>query len=407
MPTLPLLRALLFPAIALTSVWWLAPLIGLWTEDYQTLISVLPYLLGTLLLVLAQVFNQGRLGQMALLVMATYALIQFELQASLEHSERWWVFFWLTLLWPLNAVVVRFLPERRPLSLAGMMFPLALALQLLLIYGLTLTSLYPAVLQWSESFRAAGVGGLLPLPAWLSFSIAVALCANRLPRKADIPLAFITVIVLHAGMFYLFASQQVSALTASTSLLLLFATLLVSNHQLAFIDELTGLPGRRALMNDLKHRHGRYILVMADIDHFKKFNDTHGHDVGDDVLRLVAAQLEKTSGGGRAYRYGGEEFTLLFPSAELVETRPFIEATRERIASYQLTLRDTNQRPASSKDGKKQRGQKSKARTLNVTMSFGAARRESGESIEALMKRADNALYKAKQNGRNRVEDAV
>ncbi len=406
-PTLSLLRSLIFPAIVLTSVWWLLPLMRLWTEDYQTLIRVLPYLLGGLLLVLAQVFNQGRLGQMALLVMLTYALVQFELQASLENSERWWVFFWLTLLWPLNAVVVRFLPERRPLSLAGLIFPLVLASQLLLMYLLTLTSLYPALLQWSESFRSVSSAGLLPLPAWLSFSIAVALCANRLPRKADIPLAFIAIILLHAGMFYLFASEQVSALTASASLLLLFATLLVSNHQLAFIDELTGLPGRRALMNDLRHRHGRYILVMADIDHFKKFNDTHGHDVGDDVLRLVAAQLEKTSGGGRAYRYGGEEFTLLFPSAELAETRPFIEATRERIASYPLVVRYRNQRPVNSRDGKKQRGRSSKARTLNVTMSFGAARRESGESIESLMKRADNALYKAKQNGRNRVEDAV
>jgi len=261
--------------------------------------------------------------------------------------------------------------------------------------------------EWVLTFLRQGDDPLLPLPALFSFAIAAILLCARLPRERDIPLAFVGLLILHGLMFWKFDQSYMSALTATLSLLLLLATLLITNHQLAFIDELTGLPGRRALMNDLKHRHGRYILVMADIDHFKKFNDTHGHDVGDDVLRLVAAQLEKTSGGGRAYRYGGEEFTLLFPSAELVETRPFIEATRERIASYQLTLRDTNQRPASSKDGKKQRGQKSKARTLNVTMSFGAARRESGESIEALMKRADNALYKAKQNGRNRVEDAV
>ena len=83
---------------------------------------------------------------------------------------------------------------------------------------------------------------------------------------------------------------------------------------MAFRDELTGLPGRRAL-NEKLQRMGRiYTLAMADVDHFKVFNDTHGHDVGDQVLRMVAAQLRRVSGGGHAYRYGGEEFTLVFPA---------------------------------------------------------------------------------------------
>ncbi|MCD8532013.1 MAG: GGDEF domain-containing protein [Saccharospirillaceae bacterium] len=195
-------------------------------------------------------------------------------------------------------------------------------------------------------------------------------------------------------------------LVSIVSLLLLFATLLINNHHLAFIDELTGLPGRRALMNDLKHRHGHYLLVMADIDHFKQFNDTHGHDVGDEVLRLVAAQLNKTRGGGRAYRYGGEEFTLIFPSSGLSECLPFIEATRERIASYPLAVRNRQQRPDNQRQGQKKRGQNNRRNMLTITMSFGVARRNRGETIEDVMKRADNALYKAKENGRNRVEQA-
>ena len=229
---------------------------------------------------------------------------------------------------------------------------------------------------------------------------------NRLPRQSDTPLAMLALLLLHGWLFYRLDASQISVLVSSLSLLLLFATLLINNHHLAFIDELTSLPGRRALMNDLKHRHGRYLLVMADIDHFKQFNDTHGHDVGDDVLRLVAAQLNKTSGGGRAYRYGGEEFTLIFPATELNECLPFIEATRERIAAYPLMVRNRQQRPDTQRQGKKQRGQNNDSKTLNVTMSFGAARRNSGESIEDLMKRADKALYKAKENGRNRVEKA-
>ena len=66
----------------------------------------------------------------------------------------------------------------------------------------------------------------------------------------------------------------------------------------------------------------RYVLAMADVDHFKSFNDTHGHDTGDQVLKLVAARLAQVKGGGRAFRYGGEEFTVLFPDRTLDEALP-------------------------------------------------------------------------------------
>ncbi|MDP0971523.1 diguanylate cyclase, partial [Klebsiella pneumoniae] len=85
----------------------------------------------------------------------------------------------------------------------------------------------------------------------------------------------------------------------------------------AFRDELTGLPGRRAL-NERTQRLGRnYVLAITDVDHIKRFNDTHGHDVGDQVLRLVASKLSKVNGGGRAYRYGGEEFAVVFAGKSL------------------------------------------------------------------------------------------
>jgi GGDEF domain-containing protein len=88
-------------------------------------------------------------------------------------------------------------------------------------------------------------------------------------------------------------------------------------YQMAFRDELTGLPGRRALNERLQRLGRTYVIAMADVDHFKKFNDTHGHDVGDQVLRLVASQLRQIGGGGKAYRYGSEEFTLVFPGKTL------------------------------------------------------------------------------------------
>ena len=93
---------------------------------------------------------------------------------------------------------------------------------------------------------------------------------------------------------------------------ILFISLLEESHSLAFRDTLTGLPGRRALEERLRSLGGRYTIAMVDIDHFKNFNDQHGHDVGDQVLKLVAARLAEVGGGGRAYRYGGEEFSVLF-----------------------------------------------------------------------------------------------
>lgn len=86
----------------------------------------------------------------------------------------------------------------------------------------------------------------------------------------------------------------------SMVMLMLVAAVAHEAYQMAFRDELTGLPGRRAL-NERLQRLGRdYVIAMVDVDHFKKFNDTHGHDVGDQVLRLVAGQLRKVGGGGKA-----------------------------------------------------------------------------------------------------------
>ncbi|MAS26355.1 MAG: GGDEF domain-containing protein [Oceanospirillaceae bacterium] len=411
LPAIALIRPALFPLLSLLLCWLALPHLNTWADDYGILILAAPFILAALCLLLAQVFSQGRIGQMAVLTIASYSLIQWQMQSTLDDPETWWLYFWLTLLFPLNTLFVRFLPDRRPLSPEGMLFPALLLLQagLLLWLPQHMPAQIPTqrISEWVLTFLRQGDDPLLPLPAMFSFAIAAILLCVRLPRERDIPLAFVGLLILHGLMFWQFDQSYMSALTATLSLLLLLATLLITNHQLAFIDELTSLPGRRALMNDLKHRHGHYLLVMADIDHFKQFNDTHGHDTGDHVLRLVASQLAKTRGGCRAYRYGGEEFTLVFPSMDAIDCRPFIEATRERIAAYPLVIRDKQQRPANNRNGKKQRGRNSGQKALRVTMSFGVARRQKGETIEAVMKRADKALYKAKQNGRNRTEDAV
>ncbi|SIT12357.1 diguanylate cyclase [Achromobacter sp. MFA1 R4] len=196
------------------------------------------------------------------------------------------------------------------------------------------------------------------------------------------------------------------ALMSAASLTALCISLAHEGFHMAFRDELTGLPGRRAL-NERLQRMGRvYTLAMADVDHFKAFNDTHGHDVGDQVLRMVASQLRRVPGGGRAYRYGGEEFTLVFPGKTAAEAMPHLETVRRAIEAYQMRLRDKPARPKADQLGQRRRGARGGrgARPLRVTVSIGVAERsETLRAPDAVIKAADQALYKAKDGGRNQV----
>jgi diguanylate cyclase (GGDEF)-like protein len=169
--------------------------------------------------------------------------------------------------------------------------------------------------------------------------------------------------------------------------LIILMLLMREAYRLAFYDELTSLPGRRALIEDMAKLGRKYTLAMCDIDHFKKFNDTYGHDTGDEVLKMVAAKLSDVSGGGKAYRYGGEEFTILFPSKDVDDSFIHTDILRDSIAKTPFTVRN-----------------KKTAKKIYINISAGIVQ-NSGDDADpfATMKRADNALYKAKKAGRNTV----
>jgi diguanylate cyclase (GGDEF)-like protein len=171
------------------------------------------------------------------------------------------------------------------------------------------------------------------------------------------------------------------------------------NNELTAIarrDPLTGLGNRRALQEDLEllearvARYGhRYCMALLDVDHFKAFNDTYGHQDGDDVLRTVAAQLRNQVRGGDAlYRYGGEEFLCIFPEQSLATGTIAVE--RMRRAIEQLA------RPhAESPFG-----------VLTISGGLAMMDPEQARSAAEVLKETDDALYRAKQLGRNRVEQA-
>ncbi len=154
-------------------------------------------------------------------------------------------------------------------------------------------------------------------------------------------------------------------------------------------DGLTGLWTKRHFLTQaqtLMAAAGRYgdplALIMVDVDHFKKVNDTHGHVTGDRVLQGVAEILKKKVRGGSAYRYGGEEMAVLLPKADLAGAVQVAERLRAGIEAHKIA-------------------------GVKVTASFGVAQYEPGlADPPAFVEQADKALYRAKESGRNRVEAA-
>jgi diguanylate cyclase (GGDEF)-like protein len=195
---------------------------------------------------------------------------------------------------------------------------------------------------------------------------------------------------------------QDSVLYFLASGVILGVALLQNSYAMAYHDELTGLAGRRAFNDTLLRLGSDYVIAMIDIDHFKRFNDTYGHAVGDQVLRMVASHIALVSGGGQAFRYGGEEFAVVFPGKELAATGPHLDALRATIEGARFTLRGRwrpRKKPRTSNAPRFPR------KEVSVTVSIGAAvpadRRVNPAQVVVA---ADRALYRAKKAGRNRLK---
>ncbi len=213
----------------------------------------------------------------------------------------------------------------------------------------------------------------------------------------------------------------------ATAALILAASLIETSYVLAYFDELTGIRGRRGFNEALLSLDQQYAIAIVDIDHFKKFNDTYGHDVGDQVLCMVAARISKVGGGGQAFRCGGEEFAVIFRGVSAKDAVEHLEMLRKVIEVSSFRLRGTDRRAIRSAEktsdrrvaGESDRRRPAKKKIasnsvlsqppdgLSVTVSIGVAEPSTRyRQPEQVINAADQALYRAKQRGRNRVEMA-
>jgi diguanylate cyclase (GGDEF)-like protein len=249
-------------------------------------------------------------------------------------------------------------------------------------------------------------GYVLSVNASLAFLVALVAGLFRLYRyDSELDAALLGTLLFVYVALAMFDRDEISTLMFGFAGLSLIISMSRSLYDMAYRDDLTGLPGRRALNQRLRGLGKHYAIAMMDVDHFKKFNDSYGHDMGDEVLKMVARHIGGIAGGGTAYRYGGEEFCVVFAGRDAEYCKPFLEAVRVCIENYTMHMRDQKHRAQSAKTARQRRGRRSRSRggkTASVTISIGLAETSvTRNTVADVLKAADAALYKAKKQGRN------
>ena len=333
------------------------------------------------------------------------------------------------LLVPLNFIVFALMRERG-LSIAGIAPRFGL---------LFLESVFFAVLCRPEnSGNPVHDGASIPLWTLLSCAAAIALFIQRFfQNRRPIEPGFVWSIVAVFLWLQFAPTGKASDAYVATAALILAASLIETSYVLAYHDELTGIRGRRAFNESLLSLDQQYAIAIVDIDHFKKFNDTYGHDVGDQVLCMVASRLSQVSGGGQAFRCGGEEFAIVFPNTSAKDAFEHLDSLRRVIERSTFQLRSSERRaerraagrieksaersPEAKSDrraGESDRRRPTRKKSIpenssqppdriSVTVSIGVAEPSTRlRQPEQVIQAADQALYSAKGNGRNRVEIA-
>jgi len=350
-------------------------------------------------------FNRSRLVfAVLMLAIADRSLLYFG-QGGTASAK--FIYNCVIVLLPLNLAVLSLLKERGTFTARGMVRiflivaqPLAIALICHYRFLAFNTYLNYPVFKATilENLPAPGLPQSAVIALALSlFLLVYGLTRRRGPMERGFAWAWVTVCFTLVTR----STGPVSTFYFCTAGLLLIVSVIEASYVMAFRDDLTGLPARRSLNEFFIRMGNHYTLAMVDIDFFKKVNDNHGHDVGDQVLAMVASKLARVRGGGKAFRYGGEEFTLVFPGKSVEETMPYLEELRIGIESSPFVIRSRS-RPR--KKPKKSNPVKNPRKKLTVTVSMGAAERagQHGKPHD-VVKAADQALYRAKKGGRNRV----
>ncbi len=377
------------------------------------ILAAIPYIVTIIIVTLGLFFNMSRLAAISLLMSSAYAYIFCVGFDSALHNKAITASFYTSLYLPVAVAVLHRMDEAGILNLRGTM---KIAIVMIAVLGIILFSSLPASVRWIASSSSLWVS---PPFNWMPFpglALAFLVCAAPfiLTRKSmESPL--MGIITAEAMVVFLIGANSshlawnghnkgAFILLAGTGMLCLLIGCLENLWRHANIDELTELPGRRSLKQQLARLSLEYSIAIIDIDHFKKVNDTYGHKCGDDALRFIAAIL-RNSGIGRAYRYGGEEFLVVMENTGLKEAYETVERLREAICHKPFQVRPA-QRPILGRR-KRSEVRSSGATTITMSVSIGIAKNRSPtDAPNDVIAAADKALYRSKQEGRNRTSMA-
>jgi diguanylate cyclase (GGDEF)-like protein len=343
--------------------------------------------------VLALRFRRHRVFLIVLLLAAAERLVWLTADSPVGHILVGAGSVWL----PLNVGILGWLPERHGFRVAAAWIIGLLAVEAVI----TVLAIQPEAGPLA-AFLATPLGGwTLSIAGLVTFLAAIGIASVRAAAR-PYPIECGTLWSLVAALLgFAATAPSVASIAFAGAGLVLAVSLVEASYVIAYGDELTGLPGRRALTEALGRLGGTYTIAMVDIDHFKKFNDAYGHDVGDQLLRMVGARLGEVGGGGRAFRYGGEEFAIIFDGASVDEAVPHLEALRKRIETTGFALRGPD-RPRRRPEAP--RASTRPVQRVSVSVSIGAAATNGREDrAEDVLDAADAALYRAKEQGRNRL----
>ncbi len=370
------------------------------------LLDAYPYVILLAGIALSWRFHSSR----ALFGVLVLALAARALAIAPDHRATGFALFAsIALLLPVNLAVLSFTRERGIISSDNGFRLAILALQALIVALLCrpeLAGLASLLERLWDNLRFTR----LPAVDQFAFLAAASILLLRLLLYRQ-PLDAAFFWALLASFFGLQFSPTIRVAEAwlATGGFIVAGSVIETSYRMAYHDELTALPGRRAFNEALVRLGDRWALALVDVDHFKRFNDTYGHDVGDHVLRMVAARLARVTGGGQAFRCGGEEFAVIFPKSFAEEALPHLEDLRAAIEETSFTVRGRDRRSGPREGAERRAPERAKARESAVqaklTVSIGVAEPSARlHTAEQVVRAADKALYRAKAMGRNRLE---
>lgn len=404
----------LLPFLIMGLAYYLYTKTGGMTKPQLEFIRVSPYVVFAIGAIISWKFNRSRDFFVILILAFSLAAMDHMPKLLKEPVQEAGIYAIVCFMIPANIAMFSFFRERGIVSLWGCIRMAVVVGQALLAYWILDSGQQEPIRLLRSPILPADLQSVTPIPQGplILFAAAFAtLVFKQVSSRSTQEISHIGVLcgVFAATHMHTGSGQPdvvFGPILFAASGIVLVVSIIQDSYSMAFSDELTGLPSRRALKQDMMKLGINYAMAMLDVDHFKKFNDTYGHDTGDEVLKLVAAEMRGVTGGGKSYRYGGEEFTILFPGKSIAEVLPHLEELREKISKRAFTLRQPGRKKGkASKRGARGRGTKSgKTKQIYITVSIGVSQKsDKYKTPDAVMKSADTALYRAKKKGRNCV----